>query len=472
MRKALVCLLAALLLAGLTGFALAGENHLVVATDGEGIPVYTSAVGGRRAGVLYNGFDTYSIGLEETNGRYECRLTKETTVWVNQAKAQDLQPESFNVYGNPGTEAIPCSCYLAEVVTDGAKLWSGTGHRHALAEHRAGTLVLVCGAFGNDCYVLRAGEGFMAKSDLRKVRDLTYLEAYDNAYGAKDPETATVWLDQAELELNASATGVSEMTSDIKVKNGSRLVILRDLGDWAQVVPKGGGASWCRSGGFIEKRYLDPEGDHGVPTATVKTTHPLNRLNLRYSADKNSGSEIKLCSGLKVQVISSANGWTEVAMYAEKGSWSVHGFVMSTYLATGAEAESVPNACVRVRLLRDCKRSQYSREVYPAGTEGTVIGVDTLYRFVVRLDDGEVCYVDEEGTEPVLEPIDPPVWEAKTTKKIALREGPSSDAKKIRSLKSGVKVEVLLRGEKWVLVRVNGEVGYILNSAVKPTKIR
>ena len=448
--------------------AQAGTNDVFVATGGEGAPVYASATSQRQVGTLYNGFSA-DIGLDEVNGRYDCALTKDTTVWINQRKAESLLPEGVYNPRSPGAEQVPCGCFLAEVAVEGAKLYSGTGHKHVLAEHRAGTLVLVCGSFGNDYYVTRAGAGFMSKKALNKVRDLTLAQAYDYAYGMEDPVTATVYLEQKEMQLSASAAGVSEVRSVSSVTDGQVVTILRDLGDWVQLAIS---ARYENSAcGFIEKRYLDPEGDHGVPTAVIKTDHPLNRLNVRYGADKDSWSQVKFFSGLRVQILSSANGWTEIAIHAEEGTWSEHGFVKSVYLATGEEADAVPNACVRVRFLRDYK-PQYGRIFYPAGTEGTVIGVEYTNSFVIRLDSGEVESFPDEDADPLLEPIDPPVWEARTTKQIALREGPNSQSKKIRSLKSGTTVEVLLRGEKWVLVRVNGETGYVLNSAIKPKKIK
>ncbi|MBR6028307.1 MAG: SH3 domain-containing protein [Clostridia bacterium] len=467
MKKCLICLTLILLLTGLAAAALAGENILVVATDLEGTPAYASASGGKQAGILYNGF-RMSIALESKQGRYACALTKDTTVWVNQKKAMKY---SDVIVGD--TTDMPCSCYLAEVTVDGAKLWSTTRHQYALAEHRKGTLVLVCGAFGKDFYVTRAGHGFMSGSVLRKVRDLTFDQAQDHVFGLLDDlEAATVYLDQPSLSLSASATGISEESMFTSVKNGGKVLILRDLGDWVQVaVAEVYDHYGPQYGGFIEKRYLDPEGDHSPLTAVVKTDHPLNRLNVRQESDKDSWSLIKLCSGARVQVISSANGWTEIEMYAEAGRWKQHGYVKSAYLAFGAEAESVPDACVRVRLRRDYK-DKYSDEAWAAGTEGRLIGVEEPNRFVIRLDSGEVVSLSEEETEPLLEPIDPPLWEARTTKQASLRKGPSADTKKIRTLKSGVTVTVLLRGEKWALVRVNGEEGYVLSNVLKPKKLQ
>ena len=61
MRKSLACLLAVFLLTGLWPTAFAG--------------------------VLYNGFETYDIGLKSTNSRFAVRLTGDTTVWVKQGLA-------------------------------------------------------------------------------------------------------------------------------------------------------------------------------------------------------------------------------------------------------------------------------------------------------------------------------------------------------------------------------------------------
>ena len=100
-----------------------------------------------------------------------------------------------------------------------------------------------------------------------------------------------------------------------------------------------------------------------------------------------------------------------------------------------------------------------------------MVGVRTdVNTFIVHLDSGEIVAVREEGTKPVLEPIDPAVWEAKTTRSLTLRSGPSSSSEKLRTLKSGATVEVLLRGEKWALVRAGGEAGYVLSSGLKPVK--
>ena len=471
MKKLIIFCLLTLLAIGLASVASAGEYWMIVATDGEGIAVYGSSGGGRQVGTLYNGYQN-DLSLEPTNGRYSCWLTKDTVVWLNNEKAMKRLPH--NVYGasSEGADQVPCSCFLAEVTEDGAGLYTGTGHKHLLAKHKAGTLLLVCGSFGKDYFVKGGGAGFMAKSALQKVKDLTFVEAWDACYGMTDLPTATVYVEGGRLKLASSATGYSEVDDGMDIKHGGQVVILRDLGDWAQVAKVYEGR--IGSGGFIEKRYLDPEGDHSVPTAVVKTSHPLNRLNVRYTADKDAWSEIKLCAGVRVQVVSRGKDWTEIAIYATKGNRSVSGFVMTEYLAFGADADKVEDACVRVRLTRQWpeypRYYYYQYEPYPAGTEATVFAVASGDRniFTLQMDDGAFIDVTDDATEPLLEPVNPTAWNAKTSKSLTLRSGPNSDSKKLGTVKSGAKVEVLLRGEKWALVRYKDKTGYVLSSGLKP----
>lgn len=461
MKKITVCLAMALALISLAAAALAGSYPLVVATEGEGIPVYSSAKGKKQIGILYNGFDN-ELSLNATNGRHSCTLTKDTEVWLNAEKATRLLPHGVDSPRDKGAEDVPCNCFLAEVVGDGAKVWSGTGHKRVVAEHRAGSLVAVYGEFGKDYYV---GDGFMAKTSLRKVKDLTYPETGMMDWGLTGLKTVDVYVEGGRLPLAHTATGVSAYSAFGTVKNGGKLTVLRELDGWAQVIIPDSYAGR----GFVETRYLDPEGDHRVPTAVVRTDHPLNRLNVRWEPRKNSEVTVKLCAGVRVQVVSSADGWSEIALYAEEGRWNLSGFVQSAYLLTGEEAERAEDACVRVRLLKEYK--SYDAGTLAAGTEGTVIGVyEGVNGYYVRLDDGQVIQVGDSGKEPMLEPVGDSSWSAKTAKTLTLRSGPNSGSEKLGSVKSGTAVEVLLRGEKWALVRVNGKTGWVLSSGLKPKK--
>ena len=459
MKKIVTALVLLLTLVSLASLASAGSYELTVATDGQGITVYPAENSSRKAGVLFNGYEDL-LSLEGVNGRHSCALTRDTTVWLYPERAMKLLPD----LSEPGVwevwkENAPCGLFLAEVTEDGARLWSGTGHKHVSAEHRKGTLVMVCGDFGKDYYVTGAGEGFMSKTALRKVQDLTYSQSRKSDYGLPGLETATVYTAEI-LPLSASATGVSDQLAG-SVKDGDTVTVLRDLGDWVQV-----------PGGFLEKRYLDPEADHRANTAVIRTDHPLNRLNVRHDPQKDGMAYFKLCAGVQVQVVSAAGGWTRIAL-SNEGWLHPEGYVKSEYVMTGRAAELVESGCVRVRLLRGYQENPF-RPFYPEGTECTVIGVMTRHgtenAFLVRMDDGSLLILPDEDPEPMLEPVDPTAYPAKTTKKVTLRAGPNSEAAKLKTLKSGAAVDVLLRGEKWALVRSDGRTGYIPANTLKLKK--
>ncbi len=441
--------------------ASAGEKPLIVATIGEGIPVYASATSRKQIGVLYNGYQSV-LSLTATNGRHSCALTRETKVWLDTEKAMCYLPEGVEGIGDSNADQVPCNCFLAEVIEDDAKLYSGRGHKRVTATHAKGTLVLVCGSFDKDYYVTGAGNGFMAQSSLHMVQQVDFISSQTPGYGFEGVTTATAFTEGHTLLLGCSATGISEFEALGWLQSGDQVTVLCVLGEWAQIIPVHGYSYPC----FVESRFLEPDGDHTVPMVSVSTDHPLTRLNVRTDPDSGSDVVIKLCMGTQVQCVSTANGWSQIALHTDAGIWPVRGYVQSKYLVPGTARW---DGTCRVRLLRAHDSSDRRLE---AGTEGTVIGVRETNVFAIRLDNGEVCFIRDADEEPLLEPIDPPVWEARTTKQIALREGPNSKSKKIRSLKSGTTVEVLLRGEKWVLVRVNGETGYILNNAIKPKKIK
>lgn len=83
MRRIRIGIVMLMVLLFAVGSAYAGYNWVIVATDGEGTPVYASATSKRQIGTLYNGFSD-SIDLFDTNGLYGCRLTTDTKGWINQ----------------------------------------------------------------------------------------------------------------------------------------------------------------------------------------------------------------------------------------------------------------------------------------------------------------------------------------------------------------------------------------------------
>ena len=146
---ALILLSCALVLP--VGTAFAGYNEVIVATDGDGITVYSSSSGSKKAGILYNGYKE-EISLDSKNGMYDCTLTREYTVWINQEKAMNREP-SEREDSDEWAAKMPCNIFLAEIVNDNTPVYMTPGNKNASTLQAAGTLCVVCGEFGGDYYL-------------------------------------------------------------------------------------------------------------------------------------------------------------------------------------------------------------------------------------------------------------------------------------------------------------------------------
>ena len=465
-----ILLTAALLTAPFSG-AQAGWYPLTVATEGRGIAVYTASNGSQQAGLLYNGFNS-SLSLSPTNGLYSCNLTTEYTVWLNDSKAMKALPKGWDL-GSINDEALearmPCGLFLAEVVKQDAPLYTTPGHKHQSARHAPGTLMLVCGEFGDDYYVTLDGwslSGFTPKSALKKVKDLTYAQATSDAWGVDGASVRTVYTGGGVILRSGSATGYSDDCSDWRLRDGDQVTVLKMAGGWAQLV----------GGGFIEARFLDPLGDHSRVYATVISDKALDRLNVRSYASKDASVVCKLCAGAKVQVANHTDEWASVFVTGKTGGVLYTGAVMMQFLDFGGD--SGKNGCTRVRTRYDLGAGnggdwyrmswQKTDGVLPAGTELTVIGVEGRYnadsddpdRFLCLTADGRLITLLDDG---VLDVISSFGLQAKASSSVRMRSAPSTSAGVEATLAQGTKVEVLLRGEGWTMVQYKGQTGYIMS---------
>lgn len=468
-------LLLILALLALAAPAQAGWNPLDVATDGVGVAVYTSSSGGKQAGILYNGYSD-DLDLEPTNGLYSCNLTSEYEVWLNQSKAEKNQPRASEEIGwrsDAWDALMPCNIFVAEVVQQDAPFYTTPGHKHLSAKHAAGTLVKVCGEFGNDYFVKYGGyqqTGFMPKSALRKLQDITYRQANDDYWGLSGVQKMTVYTGGTPIAVGSSATGYSDMNPTV-IEDGKTVTVLNTTGNWAQLL----------DGYFVESRFLSPKGDHSVTYATVKTTGVLNRLNVRNSASTDAWAACKLCSGVRVQVPAHTEDWASVFITGPNGGDKTTGSVQMQYLVFGEKADQVKSGCVRVRTTEtrygfyDGVFSYYLKDGHPlpAGTEMTVIGVYSGYDvsmddcdwFLCLLDDGTAVTINNDGG--ILEPLESLGVTVKTASSVRMREKPSKEAKLLRTLDAGAKVEVLLRGEGWTMVKYKNQTGYVMSRYLK-----
>lgn len=445
--------------------AFAGYNEVVVATDGNGVTVYTGSSGSKKAGILYNGYKS-EIPLEPTNGRYDCFLTKDFTVWLNLDKATNREPSGH--HGSDEWEAkMPCNIFLAEIVNDNTPVYTSPANKKSTALHAAGTLCVVCGEFGGDYYLRGPLDGFVRKESIRKISDMTYAQAHSQTYIWDNPETCTIYASVANpVYTAASATGYSDDFHYGGYTKNVQAVVLKDLGGWVQLT----------QGRFVEKRFLDPEGDHSYPVAYVKTDGILGRLNVRSSASTDAMSEVKLCSGVQVHIVSRTEKWAVIFVSAPNGGVSYTGCVMAEFLDFSG-GNSVRDGSTQVRLTKDLPGDREMVHFYenakgnvlPAGTLLKVIGVydhqgnsrsNQADVFLCETEDGRYIRVESTG---VLEPVQESGLQAAARSAVKMREAPNPDAKVLYQVKAKNKVDVLLRGEIWTLVKYKGKTGYMMS---------
>ena len=466
-----------LLLFGLllwAGTASAGWNGFTVSTEGKGIAVYSSSSGSTKVGILYNGYHN-GLSLEETNGRYECDLTLNYSVWVNQEKAESLIPQWTDQMENDEYDALmenweknrPCNMFMVEIVKDDTPVYSSPKHKHVTVRHKKGTLLLVCGEFGDDYYVEERADGFVSKDAVRKVSDLT-ADQINNAYEDNSLPVQTLYASETEPVYLVASAGVYGDDSNVYDYTSNQEVrVLRNLGDWVQL----------SGGGFVEKRFLDPEGVHSYPTAWVKCDGKLDRLNLRWDADKDSTAKMKICSGIPVHVITQTEKWAVVFVTGPNGGYNETGCVMKEYLSfDGKDIEN--NGITQVRLKQDLGGGNEKSIVFydggkyaklPAGTLLNVLGVfpsssshsDSTECYLCETEDGRYIKISESG---VLEPVNTETGIfAKVSSAVRMRTEPDPEAKVLYQVKAKTKVEVLLRGEIWTIVKYKGEIGYMMS---------
>ena len=459
------CLLLTTLLM-LTVSASAGDVRLDVATEGKGVTVYTSATGSGKAGILYNGYYKGLIGWEEINGRNECMLTRSYSVWVNVDKAFSLWPEEI-VDPDEWDKTRPCSVFLGEITKDNTPVYTTPKNKREKVRHLKGTLVIVCGEFGNDYYVDGPAEGFISKNAVSKVKDLTPEQGRTGRDIFDDLRKETVYASKSEpAYFSASAGGYNEEETGYGITEKREYGILRDLGDWVQL----------DNFRFVEKRFLDPDAAHSYPTAWVKCDGQLDRLNVREAADTDSETVVKLCSGVPVHVVTQTKDWAEIYVTGPNGGKMEYGFVMKKHLSFDGKDVKY-DGCTQVRLKENVngiiKEGVFygwqGNDVLPEGTLLTVVGVYTAYMstasstadFLCETEDGQYFKIHGEyRVEPVK--TETGIY-AKARSDVRMRKSPDEDGDVLHEVKAKTKVEVLLRGEIWTVVKYKDEIGYMMS---------
>lgn len=225
------------------------------------------------------------------------------------------------------------------------------------------------------------------------------------------------------------------------------------------------------------------ETEESIEYAYVHTDGIFDRLNVRLTPSDEFASSCKLFSGVKVRVEQHEDGWAYIAYGTEDDIAPIRGYVQERYLDYEQDDSFLElNPLPRIRVANEAffirhigwyyLWPQNEDDLIPAGTELTVIAVkgnfdvtDSTANFdayLVETDDGELFWLrnlEQFG----IEVLNPKGYTAKTTKSVRMRRGADQSSKALRSLDAGVKVEILLRGEGWTMVKYRGEIGYIMS---------
>ena len=470
-----VMMLAAGLLVLCAGTALAGYNSVTVCTDGDGYAVYAASTGSKKAGILYNGYGA-GLPLDDENGRYRDELTKDYAVYIDIEEAESKLPEDDGSLSyTEWRQLVPSRLWIAEIARESTPVYETPKNKKLVARHAKGSLVEVCGEFGDDYYIVGELSGFVEKSALRKVKDLPSSERGRSDFGFEDLPEVTVYASEKQpVHKQNNATGYYTdpyYETSVGTEN-SKDEMLRDLGDWVQLV----------YGGFVEKRFLDPEGDHSYPTARVKTDGKLDRLIVHYDNLKMNRTDyfdenVKLVSGTRVQVLAKSEDWAAIFLTGENGGICEYGNVKTEYLSFD-ENEQIRDGSTRVRL-KETLQGDKEMKIFPgwenreggelpAGTLLKIIGVYASRSSLSAQRDGFLCETEDgriirvEGGER-LEPLESTGLMATARQAVRMREAPDPEAKVLRQVKTKTKVEVLLRGEVWTTVKYGDEVGYMMS---------
>lgn len=447
-KTILLSLLCALLSAAFTPAAWAdGSMDLIVATRGAGAPAYAASTASKAVGVLYNGFRAWT-SPDSKNGRHKFYFTEDFSYYIDADRAMSLLPDEYWSTSPKDLQAaslvVPCNVFAAKINAPGTPLYLAPEGGVAADTYDGGALTLVCGEFGGRYLVDGYGiTGFIDKNALTKVQDLNFWALSDiySGLARNQYEAKTVYTDGGSLYA-----GTAHL-----LQNGDTVYVLT----YTQ-----SGLAQLDSGGFIESRYLDANGDHTTRRvyAAVKTDHPLNRLRV------NDGKYTeKLCSGVQVEVLRQRDGMALIFLGDPRGE-HIFGHVKTEFLAFGEDAESVPDGTTAIRLTKGASG-------LPQGTALRVIGCHTGYeagdpdRLIARTEDGKLTSLFNAAGN--MEIVRGQTYVLRTADSVKMRQEPNKEGKVLRTLGQGVKIDVLFRGESWTLVQYKNRTGWVMSRFIK-----
>lgn len=425
--------------------ALAGDPYIhcyLYAPQGGTVPIYEKAsVKSQKVGDFYSGASaTWNIWEDDDSDGWVYLDDDQPIGYVQTKYLVDVLPDELRSPDGISLAAFP----QLEVPEDTMLLERPSSKADKISRLPAGIKLIALGDCGDYWYVSLQGlyeqKGFVPKADVRATGTTVsesepLIGQYETELYPSDPLTVIpVYNTPAAEDLFGEWTP-------------KPVWVFLSCGDWTLISPRQDGSYYCR---WVETRFLDPDGDHSLPTAYTSTDRPADRLLLRFWPEKSDNYLAKFFSGVPVVIL------------AQKGEWSyvrfgnISGWFMTSYLTEQSE-----DGRVQAQVAEDLSVKKGSSELTLKKGETVLL--------IGSLDDDMICLspTGERFDLPIqkLMPVeDNGVLQAKTTSRLKMR-GPTlkdGDDTMIRSLAKGVTVTVLLHGDVWSKIEYDGEIGYVM----------
>lgn len=213
--------------------------------------------------------------------------------------------------------------------------------------------------------------------------------------------------------------------------------VYQQLENWAVV-----------SGGFMETRFLDPHGDHSMPTAYTRTSDEASRLLLRWEPRKDEYYAGKYFSGLPVVVLAQSGDYTQVA-FGDTCNWFATEYLTDTQTDQRVRAIVPLGATVG-----------YASEQLTLAPGEEILLIGSSSSDMLFLANGRQYRISLEDVMPV---EGSGMLSARTTTRLKMHSCITNVARdEVTSIAKGKKVTVLLHGDEYSKIEYNGSIGYVM----------
>lgn len=233
-------------------------------------------------------------------------------------------------------------------------------------------------------------------------------------------------------------------------------------GTWVEVLEYG--RAWCyvrtadNKTGYMATNYLVIDNLNVLATGYIQ--NPNGFVNLRSYASLNAPILGRYDSGTSVEILSRANGWTQVVVGGQTG-YMVSEFVISNHVSQTAHITTKYGGRVNLRTAPASTANVITS--LPTGTRVTILLHGSAWHKVSA--EGYTGYVaaqyvstSSSGTYTYATVNNP-----RPTQVLNLRETPSLDARVLGYYYNGTQVRVVSKGSTWSEVYIGNLHGYMMN---------